>query len=64
MLGNTPMFVQYKKIKDQYKNMILFYRLGDFYEMFDEDARIASRELDLKCSTRTPKKPASCSASR
>ena len=52
MLGNTPMFVQYKKIKDQYKNMILFYRLGDFYEMFDEDAKKASELLGLTLTAR------------
>lgn len=52
MLGNTPMFVQYKKIKDQYQNMILFYRLGDFYEMFDEDAKKASELLGLTLTAR------------
>ena len=43
----TPMMQQYLQTKEQYKNEILFYRLGDFYEMFFEDAKIASRELDL-----------------
>lgn len=43
----TPMMVQYLEIKKNYKNCILFYRLGDFYEMFFEDAIIASAELDL-----------------
>lgn len=52
MLGKTPMFVQYKKIKDQYKNMILFYRLGDFYEMFDDDAKKASELLGLTLTAR------------
>ena len=52
MLGTTPMFAQYKEIKDQYQDMILFYRLGDFYEMFDEDARRASRILGLALTAR------------
>lgn len=52
MLGKTPMFVQYKKIKDQYPNVILFYRLGDFYEMFDDDAKKASDLLGLTLTAR------------
>ena len=48
----TPMMRQYQKIKDQHKDCILFFRLGDFYEMFDDDARLASRELDLTLTTR------------
>lgn len=43
----TPMMRQYLEIKENYKDCILFYRLGDFYEMFFEDAKIASRELEL-----------------
>ena len=43
----SPGMEQYKKIKDNYQDCILLYRLGDFYEMFYEDAVIASRELDL-----------------
>ena len=43
----TPMMQQYMETKEQYKDCILFYRLGDFYEMFFEDAQIASRELEL-----------------
>ncbi|MCR4614982.1 MAG: DNA mismatch repair protein MutS [Clostridiales bacterium] len=43
----TPMMRQYFEIKEQYKDTILMYRLGDFYEMFFEDAEIASRELEL-----------------
>ena len=43
----TPMMKQYFKIKENYKDAILFYRLGDFYEMFFDDARTASRELEL-----------------
>ncbi len=43
----TPMMLQYLEVKEQYKNEILFYRLGDFYEMFFEDAKTVSRELEL-----------------
>ena len=43
----TPMMQQYVNIKEQYKDAILLFRLGDFYEMFFEDAVIASRELEL-----------------
>ena len=43
----SPMMVQYLATKEQYKDCILFYRLGDFYEMFYDDAIIASKELDL-----------------
>lgn len=43
----TPMMQQYLEIKENYKDCILFFRLGDFYEMFFEDAEIASKELEL-----------------
>ncbi len=43
----TPMMQQYLQTKDAYKDCILFYRLGDFYEMFFEDAQIVSKELEL-----------------
>ena len=43
----TPMMQQYVDTKKQYKDCILFYRLGDFYEMFFEDAITASRELEI-----------------
>ncbi len=43
----TPMMQQYMKTKEQYKDCILFYRLGDFYEMFFEDALTASKELEI-----------------
>ena len=43
----SPMMNQYLATKEEYKDCILFYRLGDFYEMFNEDAIIASKELDL-----------------
>lgn len=43
----TPMMEMYCKTKEEYKDCILFYRLGDFYEMFFEDAITASRELEI-----------------
>ena len=43
----TPMMAQYVKTKEEYKDCILFYRLGDFYEMFFDDALTASRELEI-----------------
>ena len=48
----TPMMEQYLKIKEQYKDHLLFYRLGDFYEMFFDDAIVGSRELDLTLTGR------------
>jgi len=48
----SPMMVQYLNIKEQYEDAILFYRLGDFYEMFFEDAILASRELELALTGR------------
>lgn len=45
--GFTPMVEQYLSFKKQYGDIILFFRIGDFYEMFLEDAQIASRELQL-----------------
>ena len=46
-MAMTPMMRQYLEIKDQYPGMILFFRLGDFYEMFFEDAKLVARELEL-----------------
>lgn len=43
----TPMMEQYFEIKNKYKDCILFYRLGDFYEMFYDDALVASKELEI-----------------
>ena len=48
----TPMMEQYFQIKEQYKDYLLFYRLGDFYEMFFDDAIVASRELELTLTGR------------
>ena len=52
MPENTPMKRQYNEIKAKHQDCLLFFRLGDFYEMFDEDAKIASKELDLALTTR------------
>jgi len=46
-MGYTPMMQQYLKTKEQYKDCILFYRLGDFYEMFFEDALTASKVMEV-----------------
>lgn len=48
----TPMRAQYKEIKSKYSDCLLLFRLGDFYELFDEDAKKASKELDLALTTR------------
>ena len=53
----TPMKRQYYEIKEQNQDCILFFRLGDFYEMFDDDAKTAARELDLTLTTRDRGKP-------
>ncbi len=53
----TPMKRQYNEIKERNQDSILFFRLGDFYEMFDEDAKLAARELDLTLTTRDRNKP-------
>ena len=49
----TPMMMHYIKLKEENPESILFYRLGDFYEMFFEDAKIASQELDLVLTGRS-----------
>lgn len=48
----TPMVKQYNEIKSQHRDAILFYRLGDFYEMFNDDAITASRELEITLTSR------------
>ena len=52
MANLSPMMKQYFDIKKQYPDTILFFRLGDFYEMFYDDAKLASRELDLTLTGR------------
>ncbi|MCJ7604085.1 MAG: hypothetical protein MUO63_21625, partial [Desulfobulbaceae bacterium] len=51
----TPMLRQYLEIKEQHQDAILFYRLGDFYEMFFDDAVTASRVLGITLTTRSGK---------
>jgi DNA mismatch repair protein MutS len=48
----TPMMSQYLRVKSEYPDAILFFRMGDFYEMFFEDAEIASRELEIALTSR------------
>jgi len=48
----TPMMQQYLQLKEKYKDCVLFYRLGDFYEMFFEDAKRVSKELELTLTGR------------
>jgi len=52
MAEPTPMMVQYLGIKEQYRDAVLFFRLGDFYEMFNEDAHEISRLLNLTLTKR------------
>lgn len=52
MANLSPMMQQYFEIKKQNPNTILFFRLGDFYEMFYDDAKLASKELDLTLTGR------------
>ncbi|OPY56757.1 MAG: DNA mismatch repair protein MutS [Pelotomaculum sp. PtaU1.Bin035] len=51
-MSYTPMIKQYLEIKEQYPDTVLFFRLGDFYEMFFEDAHLASRELEITLTGR------------
>ena len=57
MAEMTPMMRQYLEIKKQNPDAILFFRLGDFYEMFNDDAKLVSKELDLTLTTRDRAKP-------
>jgi len=52
MTNVTPLRQQYLNVKHQYPDAIVFFRLGDFYETFDEDAKITSRELDIVLTSR------------
>lgn len=52
-LGSTPLMRQYRKIKSRYPNAILLFRMGDFYETFDEDAHIVSRVLGITLTKRS-----------
>ncbi|MGM0601687.1 MAG: DNA mismatch repair protein MutS [Bacillota bacterium] len=48
----TPMMKQYKNIKNKYQDAVLFFRLGDFYEMFGDDAKTAAKNLDIALTSR------------
>ena len=50
--NTTPMMNQYLRIKTEYKDALLFYRMGDFYELFFEDAEIASAALNITLTKR------------
>jgi len=52
MAGMTPLMRQYTQIKSQYEDAILFFRMGDFYEMFNEDAKTASKALQIALTKR------------
>lgn len=56
MSNVTPMMQQYLKIKSEYQDCLLFFRLGDFYEMFYEDAKEASRVLEITLTKRMLKR--------
>jgi len=51
-MGLTPLRKQYLRVKQKYPQAIVFFRLGDFYETFDDDAKVASRELDVVLTSR------------
>jgi len=55
LLKKTPMIKQYLSIKERYADTILFYRMGDFYEMFFEDAEVASKALEITLTSRNKK---------
>lgn len=52
MNTTTPMMIQYRRIKQQHKDAVLFFRMGDFYEMFEQDAREVSSLLDITLTKR------------
>src|SRR3982074_1941231 len=52
LAAQTPMMQQYLRIKAQHPDMLLFYRMGDFYELFHDDAERAARLLDITLTSR------------
>ncbi|MCD7792892.1 MAG: DNA mismatch repair protein MutS [Oscillospiraceae bacterium] len=52
MAEQTPMKKQYQELKERYPDCVMFFRLGDFYEMFDDDAKIGAKELELVLTSR------------
>lgn len=53
MSQSTPMMSQYNKIKNRFRDELLFFRMGDFYELFNEDAKVASRVLGITLTSRS-----------
>ncbi len=53
---STPLMRQYAAIKKDHPNALLFFRLGDFYELFFEDAQVAARELQITLTSRNKEK--------
>src|SRR2546421_9930472 len=51
-MTETPVMQQYRDIKARHPHTILFFRMGDFYEMFEDDAKLAARELGLTLTSR------------
>ncbi len=62
--SSTPLMRQYHALKQQAPNALLMFRLGDFYEMFFEDAILAARELEITLTSRNKEKgpPSPCAA--
>ena len=50
----TPMMEQYLLVKEEYPDTLVFFRMGDFFELFFEDAEIAARELQITLTSRNP----------
>ena len=53
----TPMMTQYREAKREHPDALLFFRMGDFYELFEDDAKVASRELGLTLTSRDKANP-------
>ena len=53
----TPLMRQYYRIKAKYRDAILFFRVGDFYETFEEDAKLVSKELNIVLTRRSKEEP-------
>ena len=58
--STTPLMKQYNEIKERHRDAILLFRLGDFYEMFGEDAKVASKVLQIALTSRDKNKDTRC----
>ena len=58
--ASTPLMQQYREIKSRHQDAILFFRMGEFYEMFYEDAEVASKTLGLTLTSGTTAARAKC----